>query len=225
MVEARADLQDRVLDVVRELAAELGGDARRARGGARGLPRARRRPRQPRARRAAAAPRARLRPPLDDALPRASTRRRSWPARSSSRRRSAPVRRPAPAARASAAAPRSSGARHAPRGALAARAGRARARRRPTCARTTAASTTLTYGRLLREAARRRRRPARARRRRGDTVALMLPTGFDFLRCFQGILIARRGPGPDLPAGCGSTASRSTRSASPRSWPTRRSRC
>jgi fatty-acyl-CoA synthase len=33
----------------------------------------------------------------------------------------------------------------------------------------------------------------------GDTVGLMLPTGFDFLRCFQGILLARAVPVPIYP--------------------------
>lgn len=35
--------------------------------------------------------------------------------------------------------------------------------------------------------------------RKGDTVALMLPTGMDFLRCFQGILIAQAIPVPLYP--------------------------
>jgi fatty-acyl-CoA synthase len=35
--------------------------------------------------------------------------------------------------------------------------------------------------------------------RRGDTLALMLPTGFDFLRCFQGILVAGAIPVPIYP--------------------------
>jgi len=58
---------------------------------------------------------------------------------------------------------------------------------------------TITYGRLLADA----RSVAGGLRergvRRGDTVALMLPTGFDFLRSFQGILIAGAIPVPIYP--------------------------
>src|SRR5262245_4372902 len=58
---------------------------------------------------------------------------------------------------------------------------------------------TLSYGRLL-EAARALATGLRDRGvRRGDTVALMLPTGFDFLRSFQGILIAGAIPVPIYP--------------------------
>ena len=68
-----------------------------------------------------------------------------------------------------------------------------------TCARTTAARTrSPTAGCSARRAA-----VAGGLRergvRRGDTVALMLPTGFDFLRCFQGILIAGAVPVPIYP--------------------------
>ncbi|HET7294585.1 MAG TPA: AMP-binding protein [Vicinamibacteria bacterium] len=57
----------------------------------------------------------------------------------------------------------------------------------------------VTYGRLL-EAARALAGGLRERGvRRGDTVALMLPTGFDFLRSFQGILIAGAIPVPIYP--------------------------
>ena len=58
---------------------------------------------------------------------------------------------------------------------------------------------TLTYGRLLQEA----RAVAGGLRergiRRGETVALMLPTGLDFLRSFQGILVAGAVPVPIYP--------------------------
>ena len=58
---------------------------------------------------------------------------------------------------------------------------------------------TITYGRLWRESA----AVAGALRergvKRGDTVALMLPTGMDFLRSFQGILIAGGIPVPIYP--------------------------
>ncbi len=58
---------------------------------------------------------------------------------------------------------------------------------------------TITYGRLLGDA----RAVAGGLRergvRRGDAVALMLPTGFDFLRSFQGILIAGAIPVPIYP--------------------------
>jgi fatty-acyl-CoA synthase len=58
---------------------------------------------------------------------------------------------------------------------------------------------TVTYGRLLSEAS----MIAGALRERGigrgDRVALMLPTGFDFLRTFQGILTARAVPVPIYP--------------------------
>ena len=58
---------------------------------------------------------------------------------------------------------------------------------------------TVTYGRLLTGAA----AVAGALRergvRRGETVGLMLPTGFDFLRSFQGILIAGAVPVPIYP--------------------------
>ncbi len=57
----------------------------------------------------------------------------------------------------------------------------------------------VTYGRLL-EAARSLAGGLRERGvRRGDTVALMLPTGIDFLRSFQGILIAGAIPVPIYP--------------------------
>ncbi len=58
---------------------------------------------------------------------------------------------------------------------------------------------TISYGRLLADA----RSVAGGLRergvRRGDSVALMLPTGFDFLRSFQGILIAGAIPVPIYP--------------------------
>jgi 1-acyl-sn-glycerol-3-phosphate acyltransferase len=58
---------------------------------------------------------------------------------------------------------------------------------------------TLTYGRLL-DAARAVAGGLRERGvRRGDRVALMLPTGFDFLRAFQGILVAGGVPVPIYP--------------------------
>ncbi len=58
---------------------------------------------------------------------------------------------------------------------------------------------TVSYGRLL-EAARLVAGGLRDRSvQRGDTVALMLPTGFDFLRSFQGILIAGAIPVPIYP--------------------------
>jgi acyl carrier protein len=57
----------------------------------------------------------------------------------------------------------------------------------------------VTYGRLLAESAA-VAGGLRARGvRRGDTVALMLPTGLDFLRAFQGILIAGAVPVPIYP--------------------------
>ena len=55
---------------------------------------------------------------------------------------------------------------------------------------------------------------------RGDTVALMLPTGLDFLRTFQGILIAGGDPGADLPAGAPRPPRGVRRTGSPPSWPT-----
>ncbi|PYQ04772.1 MAG: hypothetical protein DMF82_09945, partial [Acidobacteria bacterium] len=59
--------------------------------------------------------------------------------------------------------------------------------------------TTITYGHLLAEAAA-IAGGLRARGvQRGETVALMLPTGMDFLRCFQGILIAGAVPVPIYP--------------------------
>ena len=54
----------------------------------------------------------------------------------------------------------------------------------------------------------------------GDTVALMLPTGLDFLRTFMGTLAARAIPVPIYPP-LASTGSPSTRSARRRSSPTR----
>ncbi len=58
---------------------------------------------------------------------------------------------------------------------------------------------TISYGRLL-DAARVLAGGLRERSvRRGDAVALMLPTGFDFLRSFQGILIAGAIPVPIYP--------------------------
>jgi len=82
----------------------------------------------------------------------------------------------------------------------------------------------VTYGRLRDEAA----AVAAGLRERGvgpgDTVALMLPTGLDFLRAFFAILLVRAVPVPIYPR-CGSTGSKSTRRASPRSSPTPASCC
>ena len=58
---------------------------------------------------------------------------------------------------------------------------------------------TLTYGRLLGEAAALAGGLKERGVGRGDTVALMLPTGSDFLRSFQGILIAGAVPVPIYP--------------------------
>ena len=55
----------------------------------------------------------------------------------------------------------------------------------------------------------------------GDTVALMLPTGLDFLRAFQGILIAGAVPGAHLPARAPGPAGGVRARGRPRSWPTR----
>ena len=57
----------------------------------------------------------------------------------------------------------------------------------------------MTYGRLWDEAAAVAGGLARAGCGAGDTVALMLPTGLDFLRAFQGILLARAVPVPIYP--------------------------
>ena len=62
-----------------------------------------------------------------------------------------------------------------------------------------AGETTITYGQLLSEAA---AIAGGLRARdvgRGETVALMLPTGMDFLACFQGILVAGAIPVPIYP--------------------------
>jgi 1-acyl-sn-glycerol-3-phosphate acyltransferase len=59
--------------------------------------------------------------------------------------------------------------------------------------------TTLTYGRLLGEAATVAGGLKERGVARGDAVALMLPTGADFLRAFQGILIAGAVPVPIYP--------------------------
>lgn len=58
---------------------------------------------------------------------------------------------------------------------------------------------TISYGRLLEEARRVAFGLSELGLRRGDTVALMLPTGLDFLSCFQGILIAGAIPVPIYP--------------------------
>jgi 1-acyl-sn-glycerol-3-phosphate acyltransferase len=58
---------------------------------------------------------------------------------------------------------------------------------------------TITYGRLWRESAAVAGGLAERGVKRGDTVALMLPTGMDFLRSFQGILIAGGIPVPIYP--------------------------
>jgi 1-acyl-sn-glycerol-3-phosphate acyltransferase len=58
---------------------------------------------------------------------------------------------------------------------------------------------TITYGRLWREAAAVAGGLRERGVKRGDTVALMLPTGMDFLRTFQGILIAGAIPVPIYP--------------------------
>jgi len=58
---------------------------------------------------------------------------------------------------------------------------------------------TITYGELLRESRRIAGGLAERGVRKGDTVALMLPTGMDFLRSFQGILIAGAIPVPIYP--------------------------
>ncbi len=57
----------------------------------------------------------------------------------------------------------------------------------------------ITYGRLWREAALVAGGLRERGVRRGDTVALMLPTGLDFLRAFQGILAAGAVPVPIYP--------------------------
>jgi fatty-acyl-CoA synthase len=57
----------------------------------------------------------------------------------------------------------------------------------------------VTYGRLLSAAAAVAGGLRERGIRHGDTVALMLPTGFDFLRAFQGILIAGAVPVPIYP--------------------------
>ncbi len=57
----------------------------------------------------------------------------------------------------------------------------------------------LSYGRLLTEAHSTALALVAGGVRRGDTVALMLPTGFDFLRSFQAILIAGGIPVPIYP--------------------------
>jgi fatty-acyl-CoA synthase len=58
---------------------------------------------------------------------------------------------------------------------------------------------TITYRRLQRGAAEIAAGLVDRGLRPGDTVGLMLPTGFDFLRCFQGILLARAVPVPIYP--------------------------
>ena len=58
---------------------------------------------------------------------------------------------------------------------------------------------TITYGRLLSEAAAIAGGLRAQGVRRGETVALMLPTGMDFLRSFQGILVAGAIPVPIYP--------------------------
>ena len=58
---------------------------------------------------------------------------------------------------------------------------------------------TITYGRLWRESAAVAGGLRERGVKRGDTVALMLPTGMDFLRTFQGILIAGAVPVPIYP--------------------------
>ena len=58
---------------------------------------------------------------------------------------------------------------------------------------------TITYGRLWRESAAVAGGLRERGVRRGDTVALMLPTGMDFLRTFQGILVAGAVPVPIYP--------------------------
>ena len=60
-------------------------------------------------------------------------------------------------------------------------------------------TTTLTHGRLLGEATAVAGGLVERGIARGDTVALMLPTGLDFLRSFQGILIAGAIPVPIYP--------------------------
>jgi 1-acyl-sn-glycerol-3-phosphate acyltransferase len=57
----------------------------------------------------------------------------------------------------------------------------------------------VTYGRLLSEAAAVAGGLREQGIRRGDAVALMLPTGLDFLRAFQGVLIAGAVPVPIYP--------------------------
>src|SRR5690606_28613218 len=57
----------------------------------------------------------------------------------------------------------------------------------------------VTYGRLWESAAAVAGGLRERGVREGETVALMLPTGMDFLRCCQGILIARAIPVPLYP--------------------------
>lgn len=58
---------------------------------------------------------------------------------------------------------------------------------------------TISYGRLLADARALAGGLRDAGVRKGDTVALMLPTGYDFLRSFQGILVAGAIPVPIYP--------------------------
>src|SRR5262249_10940919 len=181
------------------------------RGGRRLVARARGGPREPGARRAARPPGAGLRPVARRPLPAARQRARGRPG--------APRAGHAPAA-----APRA----EAPRGA-AGGGPRGRPERRPELepARPVAARTvheslfrhalaepdrptvylreddgpeeTITYGRLWREASLVAGGLREKGIARGDTVALMLPTGLDFLRSFQGILVAGAVPVPIYP--------------------------
>ena len=200
MVEARADLQDLVLDVVRSLAGELGGERAERAVSATGVPRARHRPRKPRARRAHASPRGRPGAPPRRRGPRHRHPRRAGPR---ARRRPAPQPRP-PAPRAMASVLRERGT--APGAATppsTRRSGDAPCpiptASTPTCARTTAPRPRSRYGRLWNDAAAVAGGLRERGVRKGDTVALMLPTGVDFLRTFQGILIAGAVPVPIYP--------------------------
>ena len=180
------------------------GDGRPAGGArrrARRLARARGRPRQPRAGGAARPARARLRPRARRRLPRPRHAEALARAPSSRPRPGEPLRLPGPRGGRSAPPPTSAPACARCTSRCGARAGSSPTASTSSCAEDAG---TAEEPRHLRPPARTRRRRSRAACAsaacgRGDTVALMLPTGLDFLRAFIGILLARAIPVPIYP--------------------------
>ena len=215
------DVEDRVVEVVRALARETGGARAERAVSATALARARGRPRQPRARRAAArGSSGTFGRALDDRCLAIDTPAGLARAILEPPSAGQPLALPAREATAGAAAAASAPGCARCRVALAPRPRRSRAACTSSCARTSGDEQPVTYGRPARGggavAGGLRARGVR----RGDTVALMLPTGLDFLRVVRSGSCSRARSRCRSTRPCASTGSRSTPRASRRSSPT-----